>query len=442
MDKKWFKKLVIKNEINLTEDFIMEKNMKTPMGEKGKISTTDKKPGGGKRALFILLIIVLIAAAGGAYWFIDSMNYVTLTKSSIAGLIVNDGPKIMGKVDTVNVKVGSAVKSGDILFTLNKEAAQFQLNQSQAAYNIAEIQLAKAKLGARPQELQGIEALAAQAKAAYDSAQKTRENLVQSQKDLKSKYSKLLVSLKPFLNKDTGAYSAATAYAQLDELRASGSITDAQYTFKASNINTLFSAKTTLESQISQIDDQIKLLDIQLVGSKAGVTGANTKVELTKLGATELDIKMLENQLDVSKNSLELAKMNFSNTEVKATIDGTVIKVGFISGDNAIPGSTVVSIVNMDKLYVNGNVDESESGQVKVGQTVDLTVSAFPGVTFKGEVTEVGYATLLTIDPYSTNGTTSSSGNANQVVQVKISIDSMGKNIKPGLTVEGKIKVK
>lgn len=420
----------------------MEKNMKAPMSEKGKLNEDNKKPGGGKRALLILLVIVLLGCVGGAYWFINSLNYVALTKSSIAGLIVNDGPKIMGKVDTVNVKVGSAVKTGDVLFTLDKQAAQFQLNQAQAAYNIAEIQLAKAKLGARPQELKGIEALAAQAKAAYDSALKTKVNLAKSQKDLKSKYSKLLTSLKPFLNKNTGKYDASSAYSQLDALRASGSITDAQYTFKASNISALFSAKSTLEAQISQLNDQIKLLDIQLKGSKAGVTGANSKVELTKLGATALDIKMLQNQLDVSKNSLELAKMNFNNTEVKATIDGTVIKVGFISGDNAIPGSTAVSIVNMDKLYVNGNVNESESGKVKIGQTVDVTVSAFPGVTFKGTVTEVGYATLLTIDPFSTNGTTSSSGNANQVVQVKISIDSMGKNIKPGLTVEGKIKVK
>ena len=45
-----------------------------------------------------------------------------------------------------------------------------------------------------------------------------------------------------------------------------------------------------------------------------------------------------------------------------------------------------MSVANLDKMQIETLVDESDIGQVKVGQKVEFTVDAYPDVTFEGIV--------------------------------------------------------
>ncbi len=401
----------------------------------------EKKKGGLKKFLAVVLVLVVLGGLGAGAWYLDTLKYVTFSSASVGGTISNVGSKAAGKVAEVKVKVGDQVKKGDVLFTIESDMAQLQLNQAEAALAIAKLQLEKVKAGARPEELAGAKSLVDQAKAGYDSAKKSRANLAASIKDLKSKSGKLEKALVKFKNAD-GSYDTSAAVAALDAQRAAGTITDAQYTYKVQSVSSLVSSKSQLDSQIAQLRDQLAVLDIQLGASKAGLAGANSKVDMAKAGATSYDISVLENQVKVSEANYGLAKMNCDNTQVKATIDGTVIKVSVNPGDTAAPGISAISLLDFGKLTINANIDEKDGAKVRLGQTATFTVSAYPGEKFSGEVTEVGLATLLTLDPYSTNGTTGSSNNDNQVVPVKIKLGMKGKELKPGFTVEGKIKIK
>lgn len=400
-----------------------------------------KKKGSAKKVIAIIVVILALGLVGYAAWFINSLNYVAFSSAAVSGTTANIGAKSAGKVAEVKVAVGDTVKKGDVLFTMETDLAQLQLNQAEAALNIANLQLEKVKAGARPEELTGAKSLVDQASASYMSTKQSRDNLSASLKDLKAKRSKLITSLAKFKNSN-GDYDASATYAALDAQRAAGTITDAQYTFKVQSISSLIGSKTQLDSQISQMEDQLKVLNLQLAASKAGVTGANSKVDMAKAGATSYDISVLENQVKVSEANYAMAKMNLDNAQVKSTIDGTVIKVGIVSGDIAAPGTGGISVVDFSKLTINANVDETKADEIKLGQEASFQVSAFPGVKFVGKVKEIGLATLLTLDPYSTNGTTGSSNNDNQVVPIKIEFSNQGKNIKPGFTVDGKIKVK
>jgi len=52
-------------------------------------------------------------------------------------------------------------------------------------------------------------------------------------------------------------------------------------------------------------------------------------------------------------------------------------------------GTTIVSLTDLSELYANFTVTEKDSGELKVGQVVRITVDAYPGRTFQGKITTI-----------------------------------------------------
>ena len=402
--------------------------------EKKKSSKADKI------ILTIVLLVLIGAGCFSIYWYIENNTYVAADNAKVSGDILNVSPKVAGKVAEVKVAAGTQVKKGDVLFTLESDQIQIQLNQAQAALEVAKSQLAKAAGGARAQEVAGVQAMVDQAQAALNGAKAGKSNVESSLKDAQAKYNDLIAQLENFKNPSTGAYDAAYAIGQLDAAEAKGAITESQYSVKAEAITQLFSAKQQLEAQISQLKGQIKVSDSQIAASKANVDAASSKLNLTNAGASDKDIAILEEQVKVSQSNYDLVKLNLDNTQVKAPIDGTVVQVSVLVGDNASPSLGAVSIVDLSKLQVTGEVAEKNIAKVKEGQIVKLTLDAFKGVSFEGKVKQVGLATTSALNTSGFN--LSSSSKTSQVIPVKIELNSQGKDIKPGMTATAKIDVK
>ncbi len=400
-----------------------------------------KKKSKADRAILTIVLLILIGAACfGVYWFVDNSKYVAADNAKVSADILNVSPKVAGKVAEVKVNQGAKVKKGDVLFTLESDQIQIQLNQAQAALEAAKDQLAKAAGGARAQEVAGAQAMVDQAQAALSGAKTGKTNLQNSLNDAQKKYNDLVAQLDNFKNPSTGTPDAGYAIGQLDAAKAKGALSDAQYTAKAEAINQLFSAKSQLEAQISQLKGQISASDSQISASKANVDAANSKLSLTNAGASDKDIAILEQQVKVSQSNYDLVKLNLDNTQVKAPIDGTIVQVNVLVGDNASPSIGAVSIVDMTKIQISGEVAEKDISKVKEGQTVKLSLDAFKGINFEGKVKQIGLTTSSALNTSGINLSTSSK--TNQVIPVKFDLDAQGKDIKPGMSVTAKIAVK
>ena len=69
---------------------------------------------------------------------------------------------------------------------------------------------------------------------------------------------------------------------------------------------------------------------------------------------------------------------------IKAPISGQVIQSTAVVGEMAMPGMTQAIIADTDGLYISANVKEGYIAEVKIGQTVDVSIDAFPGRRFIG----------------------------------------------------------
>jgi len=121
------------------------------------------------RAIGLLVLAIFLVCA--LYVMIQQENDEELVvQGSLKMEEINLNSKLAGIIGEVLVEEGDRVKAGDPIVSLSSEAVEAKLQQAEGAQAAAEAQAGKAAAGARNQEV-------AQAKAAYDYAQKTYDRM-------------------------------------------------------------------------------------------------------------------------------------------------------------------------------------------------------------------------------------------------------------------------
>lgn len=134
-----------------------------------------------RRAMLIILamVVVLTGCSAADQKSEQASTDIQVSKPKpvfvMAGIIdANDKAeittKISAKITDISVDVGSVVKKGDPLITLDSKDIEAQVAQAQAGVNTAQANLAKMQSGARPEQI-------AQAQASLDSANMSYVNM-------------------------------------------------------------------------------------------------------------------------------------------------------------------------------------------------------------------------------------------------------------------------
>ena len=147
----------------------------------------------------------------------------------------------------------------------------------------------------------------------------------------------------------------------------------------------LFTEKAISEQQYEQAKNQYEIADVQY-------QSAQESYELVIEGAAEEDIKSVEAQVRQTKSALDMAKYQLKNTQVTAPISGKVTSIAVSSGEMVSPSVPLLSIIDVNRIFVKVGISEKDISKIKEGQTVDLKIDAFPEEKFLGEVVSKGVA--------------------------------------------------
>lgn len=92
----------------------------------------------------------------------------------------------------------------------------------------------------------------------------------------------------------------------------------------------------------------------------------------------------------VAKAAYDQAVSNTNDTYIYTPIDGYIIgkpkEVGTTISSGISEPQVIMSVANLDKMQIETLVDESDIGQIKVGQKVEFTVDSFTDEIFTGKV--------------------------------------------------------
>ena len=179
------------------------------------------------------------------------------------------------------------------------------------------------------------------------------------------------------------AYSIANA--KLDAAKATLEIRQKEWD-RASNLQKQgISAESALDDSrlaLQQAQSNVSLEE-QDVANATAALGGDPQIKTDAHPAVRAALAAREN-----------AQRNLDKTTVLAPADGIVSQVGSLNAGQFInTGSTIATLVETGDVWVEANFKETQLVGLKTGMPAEVTVDAFPGVKFEGEVDSIGAAT-------------------------------------------------
>jgi len=157
----------------------------------------------------------------------------------------------------------------------------------------------------------------------------------------------------------------------------------------------------------------------------------------SKRDATVAQLRTAENQLNSAKASLRqseatltYSRAKLAETAIKSPISGIVVFRALEKGETVSPGTTILTIVDVDNLYVRVNIEETMIGGIALNREAVIRTEGAPDRLFKGTVSEIGrYA------EFATQKDVARGRQDIKTFKVKIAVPNSGGFLKPGMTV-------
>jgi HlyD family secretion protein len=296
--------------------------------------------------------------------------------------------KTDGVVEEVYVKAGDAVKAGDVLMKLKTTTVASSIISAQADLATAKKELDDLLRSSDTDLAQAIIDLRA-AQEVYDKADDYLVYLQSSQK-----------------------VPQTESRAYLETKRNAWMYIYKTKTFKG----------PAPEDWIIEAENDLAL-------KKAQLDDAQYTYDRLKDGPNVDDITVAQARVDAAQATVD-------SMSIIAPFDGNILYVESQPGDLVSSGMDALNVADLDHLYVETQVDESDIASVQEGKQAEITLDALPGESFTGKVAAVNpvgedasglvkYVVRIDLDPVGKQlflplGTT-----ANVVIHVKEATESL-----------------
>ncbi|TBL78351.1 efflux RND transporter periplasmic adaptor subunit [Paenibacillus thalictri] len=131
-----------------------------------------------------------------------------------------------------------------------------------------------------------------------------------------------------------------------------------------------------------------------------------------------------------------------TKVDIEAPVSGTIVQQSVVPNSFVSAGSALARAYDLNSLWVTANIEEKNFNNVKLGQTVDVYVDAFPGTVLSGRVDKIGLTTTGTFSLMPSSNTNANYTKVAQVLPVTIVLDGYkGVALAPGMSVTVRIHI-
>jgi multidrug resistance efflux pump len=193
------------------------------------------------------------------------------------------------------------------------------------------------------------------------------------------------------------------------------------------SLNQLYAQRSTPQEMQAQADQALALL----AQAEAQVGAAQARVDGLKAGATPEQIAAIEAKVAQAQAALDSLLTQRAQMEVASPIDGMVVAISAHQGEVAAKGATLVTIADLDTVYLTVYLPETHIGQIHLGQTAQVTVDSFAHRRFEGTVSHIADTAEFTPRNISTK-----EERVNLVFAIEVSLANRDGSLKPGMPAE------
>ncbi len=375
----------------------------------------------------LLIVIPLVLAIGGGIY-----RYRSIHASEGSGEL-----RVSGNIEVTDVEVsfrtpgwveGRLVSEGDVVHAgapiarLDRREFDHEVAIRKAEAEVAEAKLAEFEAGSRPEEIAQAEAAVAKAKAFVKEL------------ETGSRPQEILAAQATVDGTSADAVRLETDYRRYERLWEENAISASQFD-QAKSAYTLSSARLAEARQrFKLVKEGPRAEDI--AQAKAALSEAEARLELAKNGPRQETIQQARAHVEQVKQALALAETRLEYAEIHAPTSGIVLADHIESGEYVTPGTPVVTIGDLEHVWLRAFIDESDLGRVKTGQAVNIYMDSFPGKAYSGRTSFISSEAEFTPKSIQTE-----KERVKLVYRIKIDVENPGMELKPGMPADAVIEL-
>ena len=384
------------------------------------------------RSLLVVIAVLAAAAILAGYVYTHRQKDSAIRGSgTIEATDVDVSFQIAGRVIEVLAVEGQPVKAGEVLARISSDELVQRVNQLQAALDaaVSQVRQQQGTVRLRRDIVEGqIEQARGEAQASRVAADRVREGL---------RPQEVRVAEAELAQADARLTQSRADYERTSNLFKEGVVPRQQLDAAQGELRTAESAREAANQRLALAREGSRRQDIAEADARAETAQAG--VNVAQAGRTDVQIQQAaltaaqarEKEL---RAQLEAAKTQLSYTEIRSPLKGVVLTKNVEAGEFVNPGTPVVTIANIDDLWMNIYIPETQTGLVKLGQNVLVRVDSFPKEAFKGKITFVSAEEEFTPKTIVTQ-----EERIKLVYRTKVSLENTNQRLKPGMPADAEI---
>ena len=141
--------------------------------------------------------------------------------------------------------------------------------------------------------------------------------------------------------------------------------------------------------QLRDSEDVAQLHQLEASAALAGVTFDRAKQQLAVQAISKADYDAAAADLKGKQAAVQQQQVNVAKKQLRAPFAGRAGIITVNPGAYLNSGTTIVTLQQLDPIYVDFHLPQRNLADLKVGQKVTLTLDAFKGKTFEGTLTAI-----------------------------------------------------
>ena len=379
-----------------------------------------------RKPIKILIALVVLSIAGGSIWYFlirtpaGPQNLIKLS-GRIEGDDTTVSTKVAGRIREIQVREGDQVKAGQVIAVIDDEQVRAREEQERSKVLQAEARVLSAQ-----QQIAVLHAQLEESNIGVDQARTDAQGRV-SQAEAQVAHAEAQLA----------QAEADYGQARYDEQRYTTLASDGDVPERTGR-----QARTTAEAQAAAVRAARKQVDVArgaLTIAKANLS--NVAMRTSQAAGVRKQILQAQSEIVAAQAETEQARAKLREVEadrndlqVLAPIDGTVATRSAEPGEVVAVGTTLVTLVNLNAVYLRGFIPEGDIGRVRAGQTARVYLDSAPDRPLEAVVSR--------IDPeasFTPENTYFKDDRVKQVVGVKLQLKTGAGYAKPGMPADGEV---
>lgn len=293
--------------------------------------------GARRRGLTLIAAAVLLAGAGyGGWWWMNSRHHQTTDNAYVQGNMVQITPQVGGTVVAITADDNDFVRAGQPLVRLDPSDARLALDQAEA-------------------------------------------QLAQTVREVRTLFA------------NNGTLKAQIALREADLARVTADLARAQQ--DVNRRAPLVPSGAVGKEEFQHAQDQLAAAKSAVAAAQSAAMAAREQLTASQTMTDGTSIEQHPNVLRAAAKVRE-TYLALKRAELLAPVDGHVAKRSVQVGQRVQAGAPLMTLVALDKLWVDANFKESQLKDLRIGQPAELEADVYgQKVVYHGTVSGLGSGT-------------------------------------------------